>query len=259
MKMIRTLFAVSALLVSGQAHAFTADPQSILNQAQSQAQGTFAAFASDLSTIAWMNPSNSAEPHSNGLIPVGGQAAIEASFLTIDPNDPHWSLFKVPSDLTSIPLPKFRLSVGVPFGIDAGVMYLSLPKDSGIELDLVGYELRKSLGGFVPLPFFEANIRGYMTNLSVGSELEVSSTGFAVMVGADLPFVKPYLEVGTVNSTTTPAGSLVSGLVKLQEVSESYNTVTIGVKAQLALFIINLERSSIGDKELLSAKIGLEF
>jgi len=75
------------------------------------------------------------------------------------------------------------------------------------------------------------------------------------MVGANLPIVKPYIEFGTVTATSTPSGAL-SALATYEKTS---STMAIGAKAELAFFIINLEKSKVGDKDLTTVKLGFEF
>ena len=248
MKTIRAIIAASALLLAGHAQAasFNLDPSAL------PGQSTFDGLSKDLGALIWMNPSNSAEPHSAGLIPVGVQAALEVSSLTINPDDQHWQLMGL--DLPSaLPLPRLRLSAGIPFGLDVSYMVLSMP-DSNVKM--TGFEGRMAFGGFIPVPMLEANVRLYQSSLTGVTDLEVKSSGFAAMVGANLPIVKPYIEVGSVTTTSTPSGPLS---ILLSEYESTDSTLAVGAKVQLALFVINVEKSTVGDKDLTSVKIGFEF
>lgn len=248
MKMIRTIFAASALLLAGQAHSAAITPADVLTQGQSSFNG----LADDLAAATWMNPSNSAEAHSAGIIPVGVQIAVELTTLTIDPNAPQWSAMSGGITDTALPFPRIRMSVGIPLGLDFSYMTLS-SKD--LAIDLTGYEGRMALGSYIPFPFVEANIRYHQSTLTAGSDMEIKNSGFAAMIGADFPVFKPYIEFGTVTSTSTPSGALSS--LSTHETSNS--TLTYGAKVQLMFFVLNFEQSTIGDKDLTTVKIGLEF
>ncbi len=250
MKIVRSLMVASTLLVAGQVQAATVTPADIANQIAATKQAAYTGLAQDLAAAAWMNPSNSAEPHSAGIIPVGVQVGIEVAGLEIDPNATHWSLMGITD--STLPLPRVRLSVGIPFGLDVGYM-----KMSASGLDLTGYEVRMAFGNYIPLPMLEANVRYHTSTLSVGDvdNIEVKNSGFAAMVGANLPIVKPYIEVGTTKSTSTGSGAF-SGLTELDA---SNTTTALGAKVELAFFVINAELAKVGDKKLTNVKVGFEF
>jgi hypothetical protein len=248
MKLVRPLMIASTLLIAGQAQAASTSitPADIL----AQGQATFNALSDDMAAAAWMNPSNSAEPHSAGLIPVGVQVAVETALLSIDKAAPQWAAMNIGVD--TIPVPRLRVSVGIPFGLDVGAMYLS---SSTLNVDLTGVEARMAFGNYIPVPMLEANVRYHTSTLTVGSDMEVKNTGFAAMIGANLPIIKPYIEVGTVTSTSTPQGSL-----SVFSVYETTNTTTaVGAKVELAFFVINAEYAKVGDKDLTNIKLGFEF
>lgn len=242
MKKLHVLLAASAMLVASQAQA-----ASITGFAGAQA--AYTGYTQDLAAAAWMNPSNSAEPHSSGILPFGIQAAVEVASLKIDPNAAQWQAVNYTQ--STIPLPRVRLSAGIPFGLDVGYMTLS-SKDLGI--DLKGYEIRMAFGNYIPVPMLEANVRYYSSSLTL-TDLEVKSTGYAVMVGANLPIVKPYLEVGTTTATSSATGTLAA----FQQLNETNSTLTLGAKVELAFFVINLEQSTVGNKDLTTVKLGFEF
>jgi len=255
MKIVRSLMIVSSLLIAGQAHAGAITPADLLGQAQTQAQAAYNGLSDDLAAAAWMNPSNSAEPHSAGIIPVGVQVAVESAFLSIDQNDPQWAAIGGVSTDT-IPLPRARVSVGIPFGLDVGAMYLS---SSTLDLEMTGLEARMAFGNYIPVPMLEANVRYHTSTLTVGSDMEIKNSGFAAMVGANLPFIKPYIEIGTVKSTSTPSGALVTGPVVLSKYETTNTTTALGAKLELAFFVINAEYAQVGDKKLTNIKLGFEF
>jgi len=244
MKKLHVLLAASTMLVASQAQAapitgFTG------------AQAAYTGYTQDLAAAAWMNPSNSAESHSSGILPFGIQAAVEVASLKIDPNAAQWQA--VGYTESTIPLPRVRLSAGIPFGLDVGYMTLS---STDLGIDLKGYEIRMAFGNYIPVPMLEANVRYYSSTLTL-TDLEVKSTGYALMVGANLPIVKPYIEVGTGTSTSSATGAIAA--LGLQELDETNSTLTLGAKVELALVVINLEQSTVGDRDLTTVKLGFEF
>jgi len=242
MKKLQIALAASVMLATHQAQA-----ASIVGF--SGAQADYTAYVQDLAAAAWMNPSNSAEPHSAGFLPVGVQAALELTGLSIDPNAPQWKAVGYTD--STVPIPRVRLSAGIPFGLDVG--YMNLPgKDLGV--DLTGYEVRMAFGNYIPVPMLEANVRYHTSTLTL-TDLEVKNSGFAAMVGANLPFVKPYIEFGTTKSTSTASGALAA----FTQLDESNSTMALGAKLELAFFVINLEQAKVGSKDLTTVKLGFEF
>jgi len=251
MKRIHTLLVAASLVAAGQAQAATVTPADIANQVAAVKQTAYTGLAQDLAATAWMNPSNSAEPHSSGILPFGVQAAVELTGLKIDPAAKHWSLMGI-TDSTLL-FPRLRVSAGIPFGLDVGYMKMAT---SG--LDLTGYEVRMAFGNYIPVPMLEANVRYHTSTISVSDAadgIEVKNSGFAAMIGANLPIVKPYVEFGTVKSTSTGTGSFAG----LTELDETNSTFTLGAKVELAFLVINLEKSTVGSKDLTTVKLGFEF
>jgi hypothetical protein len=75
------------------------------------------------------------------------------------------------------------------------------------------------------------------------------------MVGANLPIVKPYIEVGTGTSTSSATGVLAG----FQQLDETNSTLTVGAKVELAFLVVNLEQSTVGSRDLTTVKLGFEF
>ncbi|OIO60995.1 MAG: hypothetical protein COX57_06260 [Alphaproteobacteria bacterium CG_4_10_14_0_2_um_filter_63_37] len=265
MKIVRTaaLASMAGLAFSAPAHAgnFNINPQDLLAAAQATAQANFEGLSDDLAAAIWMNPSNSAEPHSDGIIPVGFSVGAELSMLKVDNNASHWAALTAASPGLTVPAyvpaPKLRASAGIPFGIDAGIMIVQIPNSN---VKVTGFEGRFSIGQFIPVPMLEANIRAYQSKLTGITDYTLTDQGVALMVGLDLPFVKPYAEVGQMKATSTPSGALTSGLVALSEYSKTVTTTTIGVKiTAIPLLTLTGEVAKVGSKSLTTVKLAVEF
>ncbi|MDQ7005314.1 MAG: hypothetical protein Q9N67_10515 [Ghiorsea sp.] len=250
MKLVRPLMIASTLLIAGQVNAASLD----INPT-GFAQSQFDGLSKDLGAATWMTPSNSAEPHSAGFIPIGVQIAIEGTGVSIDPNASHWAALPGVSGLNSVlPVPRLRVSAGIPFGLDVGYMVSQIPSSN---ISMTGFEGRMAFGNYIPIPMLEANIRIHSSSLTGIPDMEITSQGFAAMIGANLPFVKPYVEFGQTTITSTPSGLLASAGVT--EYSKDETTMVVGVKVQLAVFILNAEQATVGDKDITSIKLGFEF
>ncbi len=249
MKTIRSLVVASTLFVAGQAQAASSNINIPTNFGQAQ----YNALSNELGAATWMTPSNSAESHSSGIIPVGVQAAVEFVGVSIDSN--LWASAGANKPPSRIFVPRLRVSAGIPFGLDVGVMITKVPNSN---IKMTGFEGRMAFGNYIPVPMLEANVRYHQSSLTGIPDVKIKNTGYAAMIGANLPIVKPYIEIGTVTSTSTPSGALVSQ-GNLKEYQKKSTTKAIGAKIELALFVINVEKAKVGDKDLLTAKFGFEF
>lgn len=247
MKKIHVLLAALALLFAGQAHAAALNIKPTIDLTQT----SFNSLSTDLAAATWMTPSNSAESHSAGIIPVGIQAAVEVTSVSVNTSAADWDKVGV-SNPSTLTIPRLRLSVGIPFGLDLAYMMTQVP-DSNIEMK--GFEGRMAFGNYIPVPMLEANIRIHQSSLTGIPDMEIKNSGYGVMIGANLPMVKPYIELGSVTSTSTPSGTLSA----LTEYKITNNTKALGVKIELALLVINIETAKVGDNDLTSVKLGFEF
>jgi len=215
-------------------------------------QANFQSISDDLGAAIWMNPSNSAEPHSAGLIPVGFQVGVEATSLQV--NSAAWNALNN-GNQSGMVIPKLRISAGIPFGLDFSYMYTSVPQSN---IKITGYEGRIAFGSMIPLPMVEFNVRAYQSKLTGVTELSVKDTGFAAMLGADLPIFKPYIEVGQVQSTSTPQGAAATA--GLKEYKKTSSTMAIGAKVSIFPFLnLTGEYATVGSKKLYTVKLAAEF
>jgi len=242
------LLAGSMVLAGTQASAAAFTIQGL----QAIGQTNFQNISDDLSAAVWMNPSNSAEPHSAGIIPIGFQVGVEATSLQV--NSAAWQTLGNATQ-SSMVIPKLRISAGIPFGLDFSYMYTAIPQSS---IKITGYEGRIAFGSMIPLPMVEFNVRAYQSKLTGVSELSVKDTGFAAMLGADLPIFKPYIEVGQVQSTSTPLG--IAATAGLTEYKKTSTTMAVGAKVSIFPFLnLTGEYATVGSKKLYTIKLAAEF
>jgi len=251
MKKIHSVLLAGTMILAGtQASAAAFSIQGL----QGKGQATFQSISDDLGAAVWMNPSNSAEPHSAGIIPVGFQVGVEATSLQVD--SAAWSRLGNGNQAAMV-IPKLRISAGIPFGLDFSYMYTAVPQSN---IKITGYEGRIAFGSYIPVPMIEFNVRAYQSQLTGVTELSVKDTGFAAMLGVDLPIFKPYIEVGQVQTTSTPQGVAATGPLALTEYSKTSSTMAIGAKVSIFPFLnLTGEYATVGSKKLYTLKFAAEF
>ncbi|KAB8027966.1 DUF6588 family protein [Fluviispira multicolorata] len=91
----------------------------------------------------------------------------------------------------SIIFPRIIAQIGIPFGLDIAVNYAQIP-NSKIELSGVGFQLAIK-PKLLPLSF--AARVGY-TQIANYEPFTASSTNAEILIGAAIPFLKPYIGAG---------------------------------------------------------------
>src|SRR5438128_9036782 len=103
-------------------------------------------------------------------------------------------------DHSSVIVPSLRLNKGLPFGIDVGVMYSSVPSTN---IRLVGGELRYAIiSGGAATPAI--GIRGSYTKLSGVDQLDFDTKGLDLSISKGFLMFTPYAGIGKVWVASTP-------------------------------------------------------
>lgn len=154
------------------------------------------------------------------------------------------------SDIPStVPLAGVRIHKGLPFGIDIGAAYSTVP---GTEIGVIGGELRWAfIEGGVALP--AVAVRGTATKLVGVDQLDLETTSLDISVSKGILNVTPYGGIGRVWTNSTPDG--VPGLSKE---SFSQSKVFAGVNVFLG-FNLAFEVDRTGDVTSYGVKGGLRF
>lgn len=146
-------------------------------------------------------------------------------------------------------LPKLHAHKGLPFGIDIGAMYSTLP---GSNISLMGGELRYALiDGGIATP--AVALRGTYTTLSGVDQLDFTTKGLELAISKGFAMLTPYAGVGNVWANSK---ANVSGLTKE---NLSMNKVFIGLNVNMGLMNLAFEGDKTGDNASYSAKIGVRF
>lgn len=146
-------------------------------------------------------------------------------------------------------LPKLHAHKGLPFGIDVGAMYTSLP---GSNISLMGGELRYALiDGGVAMP--AVALRGTYTTLSGVDQLDFTTKGLELAISKGFVMFTPYAGIGNVWANSK------ANVVGLTKENLSMNKVFIGLNINLGLMNLAFEGDKTGENASYSAKLGVRF
>ena len=213
------------------------------------AQAGYDALASDLVSALSYKAVSPAEPL--GL--TGFDIGLELS-LTELPGIKTWGQVIGTTSLGSLPMPKLHLHKGLPFGIDLGAVYTSIP---GANIGYYGGELRYSfVSGNVALP--AVSVRGTMTKLTGVKEMDLSTTGIELSVSKGFLMLTPYVGVGQVWGSADPKG-LTLGPITLKKSEPSMSKTFAGLNFNMGLMNFAFEWDKTGDANTYSGKLGFRF
>jgi hypothetical protein len=230
---------VAALAVAPTAWASDIDNINSLNQ------GLFKDLTADLGAALSYKAIRPAEPM-GGL---GFDIGFEVSSTKMESNALEQATTdNAPSELL---VPKLHVSKGLPFGIDVGAFYTSVP-DSNIGL----------IGGELSYAIFEGgtlspavSIRGTYSRLTGVDELDLTTKGLELSVSKGFAMFTPYAGIGQVWIDSQANTS--SGL--LEDESLTKNKYFLGINFNLGLVNFAAETEQTGDNSSTSAKIGVRF
>ncbi len=249
MKRIYICAAATVLLSAPLAHAGSKDIEltALINQAGVQAQSKFSLLSKDLSSALSYKAVAPAEPL--GLF--GFDMGFELSATTMN-NASDWAgAVSNGKSIDTLPVPKLHAHKGLPFDIDVGVVYTSIPTTN---IKLIGGELRYAIiAGNVALP--AVAVRGTMTKLSGVSNLAFDTKGLELTVSKGFLMITPYATIGQIWTTSDP--SEPTGILKKEEFQQT--KVGVGANVNLGLINLSLEGDKTGDSTTYSAKFGLRF
>lgn len=176
---LSTVFAVPPALAGGNDIVLT----------PTLAQGTFDTLVDELGLAIAYNPYAPAEPL--GL--TGFEIGLSLSMVEID--DAVWD--QVVGDASApslLPVPRLMARKGLPFGIDIGAAYTSVP---GSNITIIGGELRKALlEGSVATP--AVSVLGHFSNLNGVDDLDLSTYGVDLGISKGFAMLTPYAGIGQV-------------------------------------------------------------
>ena len=151
----------------------------------------------------------------------------------------------------SLVVPKVYVQKGLPFDIDIGGFYFSVP-DSNI--DAWGAEIKYAfMDGGIALPAIA--LRGAVTNLTIDDDLTVDSRSVDVSISKGILMFTPYAGVGRVWGDVEAKGSAAA----LGSLDISESRTFVGVSFNPGFFNIAAEADSVGGISSYNFKLGLAF
>ncbi len=211
-------------------------------------QGDFQEFVKEFGTAVLFNPMSPAEP----LGIFGFDVSVETVFTDISESENYWIKLVDDNDPFSyIPVPRLHVQKGLPFNIDVGAMYVTVP---GSNIKLWGLEAKYALlEGTTLTPAL--SVRGSYSQLQGVDEIELSTQSLDVLVSKGILMLTPYAGASIIRIQ----GSENSNLVDLEQENEIGYRALAGVQfSPLPMFVINGE-VSIGEITQFGLKLGLRW
>lgn len=215
-----------------------------IDSLQSLVQTEFKLLSQDLGAALSYKPVSPAEPL--GL--TGFDIGIEVTGTELNHSD-IWKKATTGSAPSTLAVPKLHVIKGLPFDIDVGAIYSSIPDTN---INLLGGELRYAiLGGGVASP--AVAVRATYTKLGGVDQLDFTTKGLELSVSKGFAMLTPYAGIGEVWVDSTPK---VAGLSK-----ESFQQTKYYAGANLNFGLMNfaLEYDNTDSTNSYSAKLGVRF
>ena len=241
MSVKRSLAVASFFAVSLPVMAADIDTIQNLNQTQ------FRLLSEDLGAALSYKPLTPAEPL--GLF--GFDIGVAATATKIENPD----VFKNAGagDISNVIVPSLRFNLGLPFGLDVGVMAGAAP---GTNVRLYGAELRWAfVKGGTAMPAIA--LRASATQLSGVDQLEFNTRGVDVSISKGFALFTPYGGIGKVWVTSTP--NVTPNPNNLSEESFTLNKAFVGLNMNFVLVNVALEGDKTGDATSYGVKLGFRF
>ncbi len=211
-------------------------------------QDEFKDFVNEFGTSLLFTPMAPAEP----LGVTGFDVSLDLMITDINDSDAYWKKFFGGSQPYSyIPTPRLHLQKGLPFNIDLGAMYVTVP-DSNIKL--WGLEAKYAiLEGTVATPAL--SVRASYSQLQGIDELEIETQSLDILISKGFLMLTPYAGASMLRVN----GREKTELVALDDVEETEYRGLLGVQfSPFPLLNINGEYS-FGKIPQYGLKIGIRF
>ncbi len=163
-----------------------------------------------------------------------------------------WKKAMSGESLKVLAVPKLYLQKGLPFDVDLGAYYLSLP---GSNLQAWGGEIKYAiLDGGISIP--AVAIRLAATSLFGVEQFTLNTRSVDVGISKRFLFLTPYAGIGRVWSVNTPMGNAEGVLDKVDLVEDR---TFVGLSFTPGGLQVALERDTVGEVISYNLKLGLGF
>ena len=152
-------------------------------------------------------------------------------------------------DYSYLPVPRLYAQKGLPFGIDVGASYASVPD---VDIKIYGVELKYALlSGGIATP--AVAVRLSYSKVDGIDELDVENKGIDLSVSKGFTILTPYAGIGRTFSTATPVNV---PLLREEDIEDS--VIYAGVNINLGVNI-GLEVNQTAGVTSFSGKVGVRF
>lgn len=165
-------------------------------------------------------------------------------------NKEAWDRASSGSAPSTVYVPKIHVHKGLPFGLDLGAFYASVP-DSNINL--WGAELRYAiLEGGAASPAL--GLRATYSELTGVDQLDFNTTGLELTISKGFAFFTPYAGIGRLWVESTPVG-----VSNVQAEDFGLSKYYVGGNFNFAVVNLAIEADRTGEASSYSAKLGWRF
>ena len=181
----------------------------------------------------------------------GFDIGIEATMADISAGESYWQNAVADQSIPStLIIPKIHAQKGLPFGIDAGIIYSTIPNTN---VSLLGGELKWAfIKGAVAIPALA--LRGTYTKLLGVDDLDLYTYSADLSVSKGFGMLTPYAGIGQVWIESKEKVNLLN----LEKVSLSETKFFLGVKLSLAIFNLVAE-ADFSDIPMYSLRANIGF
>ncbi len=243
MKRILSLMT-AMVLVSVSAWAVDLDPSKFTGTVQQQQQN-FKDMSKEIGFGLSYFPMAPAEP----LGILGFDVGVEVTALDINEDKSYW---KQMGDFPGmLPIPRLHVQKGLPFGIDLGAIYSSIPSTN---ISLWGGEVKWAfLKGSIATP--AVALRGTYTKLNGVNNLDLNTMGYDISISKGFAILTPYAGVGQVKIDSDPKNIPLNPLTK-----ESITETKYFAGLRVSLGLINMvAEADFAEVPAYSLKLGVGF
>ncbi|MFZ3072664.1 MAG: DUF6588 family protein [Thermodesulfobacteriota bacterium] len=240
------LLMTAMVLISVSAWAVDIDPKQLtLTGTVQQQQQNFKDLSKEIGFGLSYFPMAPAEP----LGILGFDIGVEVTALDINEDKPYW---KQMGDFPGmLPIPRLHLQKGLPFGIDVGAIYSSIPSTN---ISLWGGEVKWAfLKGSIATP--AVALRGTYTKLNGVNNLDLNTMGYDISISKGFTILTPYAGVGQVKIDSDPKNIPLNPLTK-----ESITETKYFAGLRVSLGLINMvAEADFAEVPAYSLKLGVGF
>lgn len=168
------------------------------------------------------------------------EVGAEVSVSAINSNATYWQAVFAPNSAPGyLPVPKLRVRVGLPFGIDIGGSYGYVPE---LNIKIAGGEVKwAAFKGGTLMP--AVAIRGTYSTLMGVSDLGLQTYGADLSISKGFAIFTPYLGVGEVWIKSTTSGSLA--ILNDENITKTRGFVGLQIGIPLVSFVAEAAFSTI--------------